>query len=120
MKLQDLLEDKDFETKLNESVDIIMEDKKIDEYDVPEIVFLITTIINTEPKLKVNRKNLGSLIKEIFDHILKKNIKDNDEMSEEQKKSLDRLIDSSIKLILMKPNYSGINRFLNKILYCKK
>lgn len=119
MKLQELLKDEKFETKLNESINIIMEDGKINEYDVPEIVYLITTVMDSEPKLEVNRQNLGELINEIFQHILINKLKD-DKMSEEQKKGLNRLIDSSIKLVLMKPNYSKINNCLNKFLSCKK
>lgn len=119
MNLEKLLQDKTFVKTLDESLESILEDNKINEYDIPEIIFIITTIINTEPKLKLNRKNLGNLIKELFSHILNNKLKDNDEMTEEQKNNLNRLIDSSIKLILIKPNYSKINNCLNRILYCK-
>ena len=119
MNLEKLLKDKIFVKTLDESVESILKDNKINEYDIPEIVFIITTIINTEPKLKLNRKNLGDLIKELFNYILKNKLKENDEMTEEQKNNLNKLIDSSIKLILLKPNYSKINNCLNRILYCK-
>lgn len=119
MNLEKLLDDKNFVKNLDESLESILEDNKINEYDIPEIVFIITNIINTEPKLKLNRKNLGDLIKELFDYILKNKLKENNEMTEEQKNNLNKLIDSSIKLILLKPNYSKINNCLNRILYCK-
>ena len=118
MKLEKLLEDENFVKQLKESTKIILKDNKINEYDIPEIIFILTNIIDKEPKIKLNSNNLGSLVKELFDYILKNNI-NQEEMTQEQKENLDKLITSSIKLVLMKPNYSKLNKLINRILYCK-
>ena len=118
MKLDKLFEDENFVKQLKESTKIILKDNKINEYDIPEIIFILTNIIDKEPKIKLNSNNLGSLVKELFDYILKNNI-NQEEMTQEQKENLDKLITSSIKLVLMKPNYSKLNKLINRILYCK-
>ena len=45
MNLEKLLQDKTFVKTLDESLESILEDNKINEYDIPEIIFIITTII---------------------------------------------------------------------------
>ena len=58
MNLKNLLDDANFVNELDQSLEIILKDNKINEYDVPEIVFIITNIIDKEPKIKLNRNNL--------------------------------------------------------------
>jgi len=84
------------------SIDNIMRDGKIDKYDIPEILFLITDIMNNSSVIntKLTPENLGSLIKELYKFIEKQyNLVPN----ETQKAGFDRLIDSCIKLILFQP-----------------
>lgn len=119
MELKNILENESFVKELNESIEIIIKDNKIDEFDIPEIVFVITNIINSQPKIKLDRNNLKDLIMELFDYIVREKINDKNEMTQEQIDNFNKLIESSIKLVLLKPNYSKINRCLNRILYCK-
>jgi hypothetical protein len=84
------------------SIDNIMRDGKIDKYDIPEILFVITDIMNNSSVVntKLTAENLASLIKELYKFIEKqyKLVPD-----ESQKAGFDRLIDSCIKLILFQP-----------------
>ena len=84
------------------SIDNIMKDGKIDQYDIPEILFLITDIINnsTVVNAKLTPENLASLIKELYKFIEKQY---NLVPDESQQAGFDRLIDSCIKLILFQP-----------------
>ena len=84
------------------SIDNIMRDGKIDKYDIPEILFLITDIMNNSSVIntKLTPENLASLIKEIYKIIEKQY---NLVPDESQKAGFDRLIDSCIKLILFQP-----------------
>ena len=84
------------------SIDNIMRDGKIDKYDIPEILFLITDIMNNSSVIntKLTPENLGSLIKELYKFIEKQY---NLLPDESQKAGFDRLIDSCIKLILFQP-----------------
>ena len=117
MNLEDLLQNKNFVKNLDESLKIILKDNKIDEFDIPEIIYLITYTINTQPKLNINNKNLGKIIKELFNYLINKKVET--KSTEEQLINFNKLIDSSIKLFLLKPNYNKLNNCINKILYCK-
>lgn len=117
MKLDDFLENKNFMKNLDKSIEVILKDNKVDEYDIPELIYIITYTINTEPKININSENLGKVLKDLFNHILFEKL--NTEFSDEQKVNLEKLIDSSIKLILLKPKYNKINKCINKFLSCK-
>jgi hypothetical protein len=102
------------------SIDNIMHDGKIDQYDIPEILFLITEIMNNTSVVntKLTVENLASLIKELYKFIEKQY---NLVPDESQKAGFDRLINSCIKLILFQPKVkTGINNCLNKLNTCCK
>lgn len=84
------------------SIDNIMRDGKIDKYDIPEILFVITDIMNNSSVVNTNltADNLASLIKELYKFIEKQY---NLVPDESQQAGFDRLIDSCIKLILFQP-----------------
>jgi hypothetical protein len=97
-----------------------MQDGKIDQYDIPEILFLITDIMNNSSVVntKLTAENLGSLIKELYKFIEKQY---NLVPDESQKAGFDRLIDSCIKLILFQPKVkTAIKNCLNKLNTCCK
>ena len=79
----------------------IMCDGKIDEYDVPEIALMLVDIINTQPTLKLTVDDFPIFVELLFDHIVKEyNLLDATSASGATFK---RLLDSSIKLLLMQP-----------------
>ena len=102
------------------SIDNIMRDGKIDQYDIPEILFLITDIMNNSNVVNTNltAENLASLIKELYKFIEKQY---NLVPDESQKAGFDRLIDSCIKLILFQPKAKTaiINCLTNLTMCCK-
>ena len=102
------------------SIDNIMQDGKIDQYDIPEIIFLITEIMNNSSVIntKLTAENLASLIKELYKFIEKQY---NLVPDESQKDGFDRLIDSCIKLVLFQPKVkSELKNCLNKLNTCCK
>ena len=102
------------------SIDNIMRDGKIDKYDIPEILFVITDIMNNSSVVNTNltADNLASLIKELYKFIEKQY---NLVPDESQKASFDRLVNSCIKLILFQPKVkTGIKNCLNKLNTCCK
>ena len=113
-----MLDDKTSE-RIKTSIDNIMRDGKIDNYDIPEILFIITDIINnTNVNTKLTPENLASLIKELYKFIEKQY---NLIPDETQKAGFDRLIDSCIKLILLQPKVkTAIKNCLNKFNVCCK
>jgi hypothetical protein len=118
--LDKLMMDEEISKRIKSSIDNIMRDGKVDQYDIPEILFLITdittntSVINT----KLTPEDLGALIKELYKFIEKQY---NLVPDETQKAGFERLIDSSIKLILLQPKVkAAITGCLNKFNTCCK
>ena len=105
--LEKLMLDDDTSKCIKASIDNIMRDGKIDQYDIPEIIFLITEIMNNSSVVntKLTAENLASLIKELYKFIEKQY---NLVPDESQKAGFDRLIDSCIKLILFQPKVKSV------------
>ena len=76
-----------------------MKDGKIDQNDIPEIVFIISSLLNKMPtKLNLSAENLSEIIKKLVNLVCKKYKLIPDETQQE---SFDRLLQSSIKLLLL-------------------
>ena len=100
--LDKIMLDDETSTRIKTSIDNIMRDGKIDKYDIPEILFVITDIMSNSSVVNTNltADNLASLIKELYKFIEKQY---NLVPDESQQAGFDRLIDSCIKLILFQP-----------------
>jgi hypothetical protein len=87
-----IIQDKKFLENVKSSVNNIMLDGKVDISDVPEIILLITTTINTFNNLNINESMLPELIKKIFDFIVPN-----------KNPEFDKIINSAIKLVMFQP-----------------
>ena len=87
-----IIQDKKFVENVKSSVNNIMIDGKIDMSDIPEIILLITTTINTFNNLNINESMLPELIKKIFDFIIPN-----------KNPEFDKVINSAIKLVMFQP-----------------
>jgi len=87
-----IIQDKKFVENVKSSVNNIMIDGKIDMSDIPEIILLITTTINTFNNLNINESMLPELIKKIFDFIIPN-----------KNPEFDKIINSAIKLVMFQP-----------------
>ena len=105
--LDKIMLDDETSKRIKTSIDNIMRDGKIDNYDIPEILFIITDIINNSSVVntKLTAENLASLIKELYKFIEKQY---NLIPDETQKAGFERLIDSCIKLILFQPKVKSV------------
>ena len=118
--LEKIMLDDETSKCIKSSIDNIMRDGKIDQYDIPEILLLITEIMNNSNVVntKLTVDNLTSLIKELYKFIEKQY---NLVPDESQKEGFDRLIDSCIKLVLFQPKVKNtIKNCLNKFNMCCK
>ena len=118
--LEKIMLDDETSKCIKSSIDNIMRDGKIDQYDIPEILLLITEIMNNSNVVntKLTADNLTSLIKELYKFIEKQY---NLVPDESQKEGFDRLIDSCIKLVLFQPKVKNtIKNCLNKFNMCCK
>ena len=113
--LEKIMLDDDTSKCIKASIDNIMRDGKIDQYDIPEIIFLITEIMNNSSVVntKLTAENLASLIKELYKFIEKQY---NLVPDESQKIGFERLIDSCIKLVLFQPKVkTAVKKSFNKL-----
>lgn len=113
--LQLLVTDPQFINDLETSVKNIMKDNKVDQYDIPEIVFLITNICNQRNKLKLSSDDLPLLIKLIYNYVVEKlNLIPNDRRAD-----FERLLESTLKLVMMQPVVSKtVNSCFSKVFKC--
>ena len=118
--LDKIMLDEETSKRIKSSIENIMRDGKVDQYDIPEILFLITDITTNSNviKTKLTPEDLAALIKELYKFIEKQYNLVPDEI---QKAGFERLIDSSIKLIFLQPKVkSAIKCGLNKFNTCCK
>lgn len=111
--------DSGFLTRVKESVDKIMHDGKVDQYDIPEIVFVISDAVNSLPTFQVTKEVVPVLIKMLYNFIVNKyNL-----VPEDKKADFERMVDSSLRLLMMQPNIKeGLNRcfaFFSSLSCCK-
>jgi hypothetical protein len=91
--------DPKFISRLEDSIKNIMKDGKVDQYDVPEIVFIITDAYNQMSSLRLSSDDLPKLFKMIYSFIIDKlNL-----IPEDKKPEFERLVDSALKLVMMQP-----------------
>ena len=105
--------DSGFLTRVKEAVDRIMKDGKVDQYDIPEIVFVISDTVNALPSFQVTSEVLPVLIKMLYNFIV-----DTYKLVPDDKKAeIERLVDSSLRLLMMHPkvkeNINGCFAFLS-------
>lgn len=98
--LDKLMLDDDFSNTLEKSINNIMKDGKIDMYDIPEIVLIISELVTKTPTITLTADNLTDLVAELITFITKKY---NVEIVDANNESFKRILNSSIKLLLFNP-----------------
>ena len=91
--------DSGFLTRVKEAVDRIMKDGKVDQYDIPEIVFVISETVNSLPSFQITSEVLPVLIKMLYNFIVDKYKL----VPDDKKAEIERLVDSSLRLLMMQP-----------------
>jgi hypothetical protein len=88
-----------FHLRIDQSIKEIMKDGKIDEYDIPEIILMITEIM-TEKKLAED--DWADQLSGLYDYIMEHyKLHPTDE---KQKQNFKRLFDLSVRLAQIQPN----------------
>jgi hypothetical protein len=111
--------DSGFLARVKISVDKIMHDGKVDQYDIPEIVFVISETVNSLPSFQVTSEIVPVLIKMLYNFIV-----DTYKLVPEDKKAdFERMVDSSLRLLMLQPKVKeGLNRcigFFSSLSCCK-
>ena len=104
-----------FLTRVKEAVDRIMKDGKVDQYDIPEIVFVISDTVNSLPSFQVTSEILPVLIKMLYNFIV-----DTYKLVPDDKKAeIERMVDSSLRLLMMQPKVKESINSCFAFLSCK-
>lgn len=91
----------DFLQKIDSTVKAIMKDGKIDQFDIPEIMLLITELITTSEESKITTEQLEQSINTMYEYIMTHyKLFPSDE---EQRNSFNKLFKMCVKLILFTP-----------------
>lgn len=94
-----------FLTKIDTTVKSIMKDGKIDEFDIPEILLLITDLISTSEQKKLTLLQLENSINSLYEYIITHyKLFPEGEEGETKKASFERLFKTCVKLIMFQPN----------------
>ena len=94
-----LIKDTRFTHQINTSITSILKDGKIDQYDIPELIFLITNTYNNISSIKLEYDDIPQLIKLLYNHIVNTmNLIPIDKRSE-----FERAVDSAIRLVMLQP-----------------
>ena len=100
-EISSLTKNVNFLHKIDTTVKNIMKDGKIDHFDIPEIMLLITDLITSTEDSKVTMEQLQNSIRSLYEYIMKHyNLFPEDE---QQKESFKRLFEMSLKLIIFQP-----------------
>ena len=108
--------DKDFLTNIESGINKITNDGKIDSSDIPELIHIITMTCNNIKTCKLTENEYPALLKLLCKHIIDKyKIIDSSKAEE-----IDKLIDSTIKLVMLKPAVSieEVTGILQKLVTC--
>jgi len=111
--------DSGFLARVKISVDKIMHDGKVDQYDIPEIVFVISDTVNSLPSFQLTNEMVPVLIKMLYNFIIDRyNL-----VPEDKKADFERMVDSSLRLLMLQPKVKeGLNRcfaYLSSLSCCK-
>ena len=90
-----------FHLRIDKSVKSIMKDGKIDEFDIPEIILLVTDLIITPKSEKITAELLAEKISSLYEYIMT-HYKLFPE-DEGQKANFKCLFDMCVKLVLIQP-----------------
>jgi len=91
--------DKENISKIKGSVESILKDGVLNQYDIPDIVFLVTDLMNSLTTLRVTPEEVPVLIKKICTFVLNTY----GGIPEEKKPEFERLLDSSLRLVMIQP-----------------
>ena len=113
MSDNDLTKNVNFLQKIDTTVKNIMKDGKIDQFDIPEIMLLITDLITTSENAKVTTEQLENSINTLYEYIMTHyKLLPEDPV---QKESFQRVFNMCVKLIIFQPK---VNKSCKSVFSC--
>ena len=95
--VRELLDNEEFVNKCKENLLEILEDKKFNANDVPELINLVVLILEEYDNFEIDEKDIAEVLRVIIVELLQKfNLLD------EAKPDLEKMLDSCLKLVVLK------------------
>ena len=113
MSDDDLTKNVNFLQQIDTTVKSIMKDGKIDQFDIPEIMLLITDLITTSEKKKVTIEQLENSIDTLYEYIMTHYKLLPEDPA--QKESFQRVFNMCVKLIIFQPK---VNKSCKSVFSC--
>ena len=114
--LQTLINDPTFLKSVEEKLNSIMADGKVDATDIPEITLLVVDCVSNLKQFKLTVDELPSVIEEILLYIFDKY----DVIPDEQEEKFKNMINVVLKLVLLQPRIKKtIKKIFTKLNCCK-
>ena len=108
--------DKDFLTNIEIGMIKIMNDGKMDSSDIPELILIITTTYNNMKTFKLTENEFPALLKLLCKHIIEKYKLI--ELTPSKVNEIDKLIDSTIRLVMVKPSIEEVAGMCSSLVKC--
>ena len=113
MSDDDLTKNVNFLQQIDTTVKSIMKDGKIDQFDIPEIMLLITELITTSEKKKFTIEQLENSIDTLYEYIMTHYKLLPEDPA--QKESFQRVFNMCVKLIIFQPK---VNKSCKSVFPC--
>lgn len=97
-----LLDDENFVSQCSESLKEILEDKKFDSSDLPEVLNLVVLIMDKSDNVEIKEENIEEVLKTLVVELLKKL-----DVFDEPSEQVNKMIESCIKLLKTKVKTSS-------------
>lgn len=115
--VRELLDNEEFVNKCKENLLEILEDKKFDANDVPELINLVVLILEEYDNFEIDEKDIAEVLRVIIVELLEKfNLLD------EAKPDLEKMLDSCLKLVILKVKsktfWNKVKSFFKKCKCC--
>ena len=114
-----ILKNEEFKKECKNSINAVLKDGKLDMADTPHVLNLVVEIINNTNEFKITQDKIEGVLKVL----LLKLLEEMNLLTEENKEITEKLINSSLKLLLTKIKQSKVTDkvkdLMKKILSCK-
>lgn len=96
--VNEILQNEQFKNDCKDSINAILKDGKLDMADTPYILNLVVNLINNTNELKITQDKIEGVLKVLLIRLLE----EMKLLTDENKAIVEKLIDSSLKLLLTK------------------
>nr|QFG74253.1 MAG: hypothetical protein [Megaviridae environmental sample] len=114
--LSKIVNDKDFNDSVQDKLNSIMSDGKIDAMDIPDITLLVVECATNLKKFRVTENELPGLLIDILNYIFDKY----EIIPDDQEEKFKNMMETVIKLVLLKPRVKKCIRKMLDNLRCTK